>query len=276
VVYRGEVHKGEHEPILDQDLFDAAQARLAEGAVLRKLSRSSSPSMLAGLIFDDRGNPMSPSHANKKGVRYRYYVSQAVLQNRKAEAGSIARASASDVEALVCAALRTDPSGAKISDRDLIRQWVERVIVHPNELEIMLRGAEADTGPDASVRLRIAFAPNLPRRKGIAHSPAAPASIDAATREALLRAVARARGWMDAILAGRVVSFDDVAAAEGLAERHVRRLAPLAFLSPRIIEAIADGAAPAGLTVSRLTQALPHAWSAQEQMLGIRCVLQTV
>jgi hypothetical protein len=82
------------------------------------------------------------------------------------------------------------------------------------------------------MRLRIAFAPNLPRRKGIAHSPAAPASIDAATREALLRAVARARGWMDAILAGRVASFDDVAAAEGLAERHVRRLAPLAFLSP--------------------------------------------
>jgi hypothetical protein len=28
---------------------------------------------------------MSPSHANKKGVRYRYYVSQAVLQNRKDE-----------------------------------------------------------------------------------------------------------------------------------------------------------------------------------------------
>ena len=51
---------------------------------------------------------------------------------------------------------------------------------------------------------------------------------------------------------------------------HVRRLAPLAFLSPRIIAAIADGDAPAGLTVSRLTQALPHAWTAQEQMLGMR------
>ena len=39
--------------------------------------------LLMGLMFDDRGHPMSPSHANKKGVRYRYYVSQAVLQNRK-------------------------------------------------------------------------------------------------------------------------------------------------------------------------------------------------
>ena len=60
VVYCGEAHKGEHQPVLDLDLFDAVQARLAEGAVLRNLARSSSPSMLAGLIFDDRGNPMSP------------------------------------------------------------------------------------------------------------------------------------------------------------------------------------------------------------------------
>ena len=46
---------------------------------------------------------MSPTHANKKGVRYRYYVSQALLQNRKAEAGSIARVPAPEVELLVCA-----------------------------------------------------------------------------------------------------------------------------------------------------------------------------
>jgi hypothetical protein len=72
-----------------------------------------------------------------------------------------------------------------------------------------------------------------------------------------------------AIVAGGTESFDDIAAAEGLAERHVRRLAPLAFLSPRIIEAIADGAAPAGLTVSRLTQALPHAWSRKRDGGGI-------
>ncbi|MDQ6702235.1 MAG: hypothetical protein M3Z96_03525 [Pseudomonadota bacterium] len=60
-----------------------------------------------------------------------------------------------------------------------------------------------------------------------------------------------------------------IASAEGLAERHVRRLVPLTFLSPKIIQAIAGGTAPAGLTVSSLTQALPHGWTAQEQMLGL-------
>ncbi len=65
------------------------------------------------------------------------------------------------------------------------------------------------------------------------------------------------------------VSFNEIASAEGLAERHIRRLVPLAFLSPKIIQAIADGNGPAGLTVSSLTQALPHAWTAQDQMLGL-------
>ncbi|HSZ73232.1 MAG TPA: hypothetical protein VK779_00315, partial [Rhizomicrobium sp.] len=49
---------------------------------------------MTGRLFDDRGNRMGPTHANKLGVRYRYYVSQAILQNRKVEAGSIARAPA--------------------------------------------------------------------------------------------------------------------------------------------------------------------------------------
>ena len=82
------------------------QAKLKDRAVARKLRQSRSPSFLSGLLFDDRGNLMSPSHANKKGVRYRYYVSQAVLQKRKENAGSIARVAAPDIEELIIAALR--------------------------------------------------------------------------------------------------------------------------------------------------------------------------
>jgi hypothetical protein len=74
--------------------------------VRRKMRRSRSPSLLMGLIFDDRGNPMSSSHANKKGVRYRYYVSQAILQNRKSEAGSVSRVSGLDIEAIVVDSVR--------------------------------------------------------------------------------------------------------------------------------------------------------------------------
>jgi site-specific DNA recombinase len=51
-------------------------------------------------------------------------------------------------------------------------------------------------------------------------------------------------------------------------ERHIRLLAPLAFLSPRIITAIIDGTAPADLTVTGLAKALPDSWAEQERRFG--------
>jgi Lipocalin-like domain len=53
-------------------------------------------------------------------------------------------------------------------------------------------------------------------------------------------------------------------------ERHVRFLAPLAFVSPRIVTAIADGTGAADLTVTALAKALPYSWTEQEQGVGMR------
>ena len=76
---------------------------------------------------------MSPTHANKRGVRYRYYVSHAILQNRKAEAGSIARVPAPEIETLVCdgvrrhlAAMDAAEPQTVLADRDLIERHVSR------------------------------------------------------------------------------------------------------------------------------------------------------
>src|ERR1700687_1665113 len=137
VTYRDEVHRGEHEPILSRDLFEAVQEKLAANAVARQIQLRGSAALLTGRLFDDRGNRMSPTHANKKGARYHYYVSQALLQNRKAEAGSIARVPAPETEKLVCdgvrrhlAALGKEPPAA-LADRDLIEHHVTRVVVKP-------------------------------------------------------------------------------------------------------------------------------------------------
>jgi site-specific DNA recombinase len=133
-----------------------------------------------------------------------------------------------------------------------------------------LRITGSSTEPDALTRLAIPFAASHLFRKGIAHTPADHETIDPQTRDKLLEAIARARRWMDSIIVGKVASFDDIASTEGLAERYVRRLAVLAFLSPKIVQAIAEGTAPTDLSVSRLTQALPHSWSAQEQAFSLR------
>jgi site-specific DNA recombinase len=68
-----------------------------------------------------------------------------------------------------------------------------------------------------------------------------------------------------------VWSIGELARREGIDGRSVRRLIPLGFLAPRIIEAIAEGRQPVELTVEALTRRidLPLLWSAQEQALGI-------
>ena len=87
LTHKDQVHEGLHDPIVDQETWDRVQRLLAEHAQDRAGSRQDSDALLAGKLFDDRGNRMSPSHATKGGRRYRYYVSQAILQGRKAGCG---------------------------------------------------------------------------------------------------------------------------------------------------------------------------------------------
>jgi DNA invertase Pin-like site-specific DNA recombinase len=287
VAYRGEIHKGEHAPILERELFDAVQARLAERAVRRKIRRSRSPALLSGRIFDDRGNPMSPSHANKKGVRYRYYVSQAILQNRKSEAGAVSRVSGPDIETIVIEAARqaiadretnkapssTAAIASPDSDRGLIAHHVARIVLRPRAVEITLSDERDDASQTAAggeqQSISIPWSPPVARRrKGVVHRPASH-DLDPRDREALLTAIAKARSWMDDLIDGRAHSFEEIAEREQKVARHIRFLAPLAFLSPRIIDAIANGDVPAGATVSGLVRSLPHDWAEQEQLFGL-------
>ena len=106
VSFKGEVLQGEQPAILDRDLFDAVQAKLNEQISSHKAIRTKSAALLVGRIFDDRGNRMSPSHARKGGIKYRYYLSSALLQGTAERAGSVRRVSAAEVEALVIRSVR--------------------------------------------------------------------------------------------------------------------------------------------------------------------------
>ena len=88
----------------------------------------------------------------------------------------------------------------------------------------------------------------------------------------LIKAVARARRWSNQLLSGQVPSIRAIARQERIAPRYVRDLLPLAFLSPRIVEAILEGRQPPDLTVIGLTRRidLPLLWSVQERALGLR------
>ena len=119
-IYRGEiVHKdnafpGLHEPIIDEALWNEVQSALSENRVERVTrSTAAAPSLLAGLVYDDSGERMSPTYANKKGTRYRYYVSQSLIKRGRPQAsGAACRVPAADLETLVedrlCTLLRDE------------------------------------------------------------------------------------------------------------------------------------------------------------------------
>src|SRR6202163_65286 len=98
---------GEHEAIVDRKIFDQVQQLLVFKSAGRKAHRTASQSLLMGKLYDDRGNRMSPSFSTNNGVRYRFYISSALLRGRKAEAGSVGRVPAADIESAVLAALKT-------------------------------------------------------------------------------------------------------------------------------------------------------------------------
>jgi DNA invertase Pin-like site-specific DNA recombinase len=107
-IYRGEiVHKqqsylGEHEPIIDQPLWDAVQAQLASNAAQHNdCGKTRQPSLLVCMLFDGDGNRMTPSHAVKKGTRYRYYVSRSLITKDRTDDSAGLRIPAAEIEQLV-------------------------------------------------------------------------------------------------------------------------------------------------------------------------------
>jgi hypothetical protein len=123
-IYRGQiVHKdqhypGEHEPIIDQPLWEEVQSKLAANAVERTTGeRMLSPSLLAGLLYDGQGHRMTPSHAVKKGMRYRYYVSQPLISKTRETAPEGLRLAAAEIERIVLSGIGEWMSGCNNTGR---------------------------------------------------------------------------------------------------------------------------------------------------------------
>src|SRR5262245_2452688 len=287
VAYRGEFYGAEHDPIVERAIFEAVQTKLATGAVERRLRLKASSAILAGRIFDDRGNRMSPTHTIKLGARYRYYVSQAVIQQRKEDAGSVTRASAPEIENMVLMAVRTHQEANSregqpivLDDRELVERHIARVVVQSETIEVQLTAAKgghatSDGGVDREVggpgplALRLPWSSrSVDAVKGIVHAPTENLTLNPKRREVLLLAIAKARCWIGDLVSGRVASFAEIAAREGRGERLIRMQATLAFISPSITTAIINGTALADLTITGLAKSLPHSWTEQERLVG--------
>jgi len=262
VPHKGKWHPGEHPPIVTSAMYDAVQAKLASNSVTRKNRRSESGARLMGKLFDDRDNRMSPSYSTKKGVRYRFYISAALLRGRKAEAGSLARISATELEAAVLQAVRAgcnQPDPAVIPDAEVIETQIERIVVSKSAITIVFRpqvGFENLTIP----WINGASGTTSKNNRSCEASDADPIFV---------YAVARAHARIKDLVGGRFDTVEALAASAKAHPKMLRQELRLAFLAPDILAAILQGDQPAGLTLTAMLPTLPLSWAAQRRAIGL-------
>src|SRR6202022_3252529 len=103
VKYKNEILPGEQPPIMDRALFESVREKSLAQWSHRTIVRNKSDHLLTGLLFDDAGHRMVPTHATKAGLRYRYYVSLPLLhgESKTASVGSVSRIPAAGIEETV-------------------------------------------------------------------------------------------------------------------------------------------------------------------------------
>jgi DNA invertase Pin-like site-specific DNA recombinase len=285
-IYIGEIgHKGdwfpaEHEPIVDRSVFDQVQQRLNSNRVDRKLQRTESGALLAGRLFDDRGNRMSPSFSTKRGVRYFFYVSSALLRGHKDKAGSIGRVSAPELEATVVKAARAYVQHFKpdMDARSLVRSHVARVMVLKDQVRIEFeRSVNADKSE--ADEFSEALGEPAPNHVLLPWSPVSTrplmkidelaTSSSAKPNPVLVQALARAHSWVQQLSDGTYATIEELAAKNNIHPKVVRKAIRLAFLAPQIISIIFNGEQPQSVTLAILQDASVLSWAKQQRSMSL-------
>jgi hypothetical protein len=286
VKYKNEILPGEQPSIMDRALFDAVRQKALAQWSHRTVLRNKSDHLLAGLLFDDAGHRMVPTHATKAGVRYRYYVSMPVLHGeaKTASAGSVSRVPAADIEDTVVKSLKeylaanqgkSATGTLPLGDRGALADLVAGIVVHRDCLVVRLKSDNADEASDSQDDQSLSIPWRKPPSKRsrqilLSHnrsrSDVRPEQFERRAR--LVSAIARGRRWLDDVVSGRVTTVAQLCAREKCSVRQVNMTISLAFLAPNLVKAAVEGRLPRGIGVERLRDP-PTEWSRQFQALGL-------
>jgi hypothetical protein len=241
---------------------------------------------LTGLLFDDAGHRMVPTHATKAGIRYRYYVSLPHLhgESKTASVGSVSRVAAIDIENTIIKSLseyliaqkeKSASSHTHARDIKAALEQIARIDVHEDRLAIRLKSAgdEAafDVADDHLLSIPWQKPPSRRSRQilmphGIPKNEIRPTRIERRAR--LVSAIARGRRWLDELVSGTVTDVQQIASRQKCSVRQVNMTISLAFLAPDLVRAAVEGRLPRGIGVERLRDA-PAEWSRQFEALGL-------
>ena len=166
IAHCDKVYAGNHPAIIARETFERVQAMLTDHAQgERKRTRISSPSLLAGRIVDDGGEPLTPTHASKPtrsggagaNTRYRYYVSRS-LHLKESSTGL--RIPAREIEKLVTARMAQlfdDPIGIIAAAwLDVPADRIQPLHGRCAEIAARLRGVDRETTAALLHQVRVA------------------------------------------------------------------------------------------------------------------------
>ncbi len=309
IPHRGEVYPGNHPAIIERDQWEAVQIQLAshvKGSGGKRQAGSRRPNTLAGLLFDKAGEPLIATHTAKGGQRYRYYVSRALHHRPGPPVIPGMRLPAIEIEQAVAqelARLLDDPvlfagrAGLILKPADLIRFAAQSetlaselragglqclramecaITVLPKGFEITMPSQALGAfftlplSAEASSHLVHACTARLTRTGRavrLVHNNGALLTHDTSD-PTLVRLLLRARSWW-AILAEGEIGIAELARQEGVTASWVTRVVRLAFLAPRVIEAIMSGRLKTGIDGNALmkSQVISSDWAEQETLL---------
>jgi site-specific DNA recombinase len=292
--HRGAAYPGQHDPIVDEDLFAQAQALLARNRNERELrSGAGGLALLSGLVRDAHGRRMSPSHSKKGPARYRYYSTKPdsnappgtrvaaaeldtvvkeritqFLDDRRALHDAIEAwdPDAVMLDAVLFAASRCQQqllSGTSQAIRELLLKLVARVDVLAEEVRISVKRQRlidlADLEipwPAAASHLEIIIPVRVFRRAREVRLAIAPGTAAGTpTRDpALIKLVAKAWAARQALMNAGGASLEQVARECGVEPGYFTVLIKLGFLAPSIVSDILSGRQPATLDRQRLAR----------------------
>lgn len=307
-IYIGEIpHKdctypGMHKAILDRTVWDKAQAQLADNSRGKQIVRRRNSSPLAGLLFAEDGDDLIPVHSTKGTKRYRYYVSKAHQHGKAREGSKAMRIPASEIEKLVKQELNAllespqallDQLGAEAQEEWYRRQQddkhpaapikqsqifalIERAVVHADRLEMEL-GTDAIASRLSVANAKLAntsithIAHCRIKRSGLAMRLVDESGAYAVRSDApawLTGLFGKAQGWWRELAQGEI-DVATLSKREGVTASYMTRVVRLAFLSPKVVEAMVNGETCAGLSSKALLapDAVYADWSVQEEQI---------
>ena len=302
--HKGQVHPGQHAPIIAQDLWENVQAKLRQASARKRgatqaVFGNAIAAPLLGKFCDETGDRLTPSHTQKSGKRHGYYVSNRLVSGRpdptawrlpakpfdRAIAqvihdhlrdGAVERfeilrtpdaAAVERISAQATALAETIEAG----DTTLLASLIVEGRLAPGEVTLTLSAEALATNlevPAADLAPRILQITALftCRRRGVETRIVAGRPKPTPDRT-LIRALKNAHAWVAKLKAGETIR--QVADAASRSESYVARILPLAFLSPGIQTAIIEGTQPPEFTLEILVrQHIPTDWSAQETQFG--------